>query len=159
MFLFLCDFRGELPVGSDTLAWRVSSFFFESQSQGTPSFIILELFGDILITILKQYNVYQKLVVNSEGVLNPQLRKRLIKTIVAYTVDERIWIPVKQFPEVFKMIEIIFKGEPLDLYFWTVGGRPGGALYESYRYQHSLLKKTSHNLQAIVRRNPKYSHR
>lgn len=107
------------------------------------------------MTVLEEYNVHRKLVVESGGVLNEKNRQILIKAIVSYTVDERIWISLEDFPKVFEMIKRVFSDETMDLYFTNTRGRPSGALYQAFRYQHAILRKENPGLKKNRKRDPK----
>lgn len=88
--------------------------------------------------------MYKKLVVDTKGNLDTTSRKRLIRTIVEYTVQEKIWVSQKEFPILFDKIKDIFPAECMDVYFVPkskYNENPSGLLWSNFRYSHSLLKK------------------
>lgn len=111
-----------------------------------------------MIAILDMFHVTKPLVKDTGGVLTPALRKKLVNTIISYTVEERVWISTNQFDDVFNMIHKVFEGESFDMYFIKKEGgntSADGAFYQSFRYRHKLLREENPGLAKNLKKNPK----
>lgn len=113
-------------------------------------------FHQDLKAILVKSNIFEKLDEQAKlGSLPKRSRRQLISTFVEHTVQKLIWIPQKEFSDVFKKIQVLFKNEKIEKYYneKTKGqgdAYPGGPLFSHYKHMHSFVKK-----EQGIRRNRK----
>lgn len=93
---------------------------------------------------MKEYNVYNRLYVETGGILTDKNRKELIHTIISYTTDNRIWVPQNQYVEIFEMVKKYFKEETLDIWYCPKSKgqkNPTGDLFMAFRNERARLSK------------------
>lgn len=76
-------------------------------------------------------------------ILSEYARKKLIKTIVEWSVRKCVWIALKDYPTVFLKIKGFFPNEKMSLYFIPKGpgnAYPSGNLYNHFRRRHKLFR-------------------